>query len=131
MIPILAREKKKLSLLQAWYVVPRSVGGVAARGGLGERLALLGAGGSSRGELGGGLIPSRVGGVPVGELALHSHLQKLNTRGRVVVFLDVLTIATQNTCISSSLGGNSVRTVYSLSVTVTQANERKYKRTRV
>ena len=75
-----------MSLLQAWYIVPRSVGGVAACGGLGERLALLGAGGSSRGELGGGLIPSWIGGVPIGELALHSHLQKLNTRGRVVAF---------------------------------------------
>lgn len=69
-----------MSLLQAGYVVPRSVGGGAARGRLGGRLALLRAGGSPGGGQGGGLLPSRVRGVAIAELALHPHLQKLNER---------------------------------------------------
>lgn len=72
-----------MSILQAWYVVPGSIRGVAACGGLSGRLAFLRAGGNSLVGQGGGLLPCWVRGVSITKLTLHPHLQKLNTRDEV------------------------------------------------
>lgn len=74
----ISRDKSEVSLLKAGYVVPRSVRGGAARGGLSWRgLTLLWAGGNCRCGQSWGLVPSRVGGVAVSKLTLHPHLQQL------------------------------------------------------
>lgn len=82
---LFAKQNKKaqLSVLQACDIVPGSVGGVASCGGLAGGLTLLRAGGSSRVGQGGGLLSSRIRGVPIAKLALHPHLQKLNRRGEM------------------------------------------------